>query len=449
MEETRSNSQLVSSSLAEPVYHEDLVIPNEQSGRTASDELLACLWLLWDRRRLLAKAGLCGLIVTAILSFIVPQKFESTVRFVPEQSASGSKSSVLAAMAGSRSDAPLTGLAADLFAMKTPAAYFVGLAASRTVQDWIVNKFDLRKVYGTRYMVDARKGLEKRTKILEDRKSGIISLTVTDSDPTRAAAIANAYVEELNQRSVDLNVSAAHRERAFLENRLKSIKVDLDSAEKALSEFSSKNATLDIKEQAKATLTSAALLQGQLIAAQSEIKGLEQIYAPDNARVRAARARSDELQRQLGLLGGSASSSKGLPDSDFPSIRKLPFIAVEYSELYRQAKVQETVFELLTQAYELAKVDEARETASVRFVDSAEVPERHSFPPRKVMTLLGGLLCISVVAGWILLKALWHDVRPQHPYRLFVEEVWLTAATNVGRLHRNVSFDSHTGGSNQ
>src|SRR5262249_20425746 len=136
-----------------------------------------------------------------------------------------------------------------------------------------------------------------------------ISITVSDHDPKRAAALAQSYVEELNQLVAELSTSAAHRERVFLEGRLKAVKQDLDDASKEFSQFASKNTTIDIKEQGRAMVEAAARLNGEMIAAESQLKGLEQIYTPSNVRVRAVQARISELQRQLDKLGKGVGKS--------------------------------------------------------------------------------------------------------------------------------------------
>src|SRR5262249_51393048 len=152
----------------------------------------------------------------------------------------------------------------------------------------------------------------------------------------------------------ELTTSAAHRERVFLEERLKIAKDELDSSARELSEFSSRNATLDPKEQGHSMMDSAATVYGQLIAAQAERSSLEQIYRPDNVRVRQIGARINELQRQLEKLGGPPTgSSDSSVDSQslYPSIRKLPLLGVQYSDLYRRTKNNEAVFETLTKEY--------------------------------------------------------------------------------------------------
>jgi hypothetical protein len=126
-----------------------------------------------------------------------------------------------------------------------------------------------------RYKQDARKQLAARTEVSEDRKSGVISLTVTDSDPQRAHDIAQSYVEALDRLVSQVSTSSARRERMFIEQRLISVKADLEDAEKQFSAFASQNTALDIKEQTRAMVESAAVLQGQVMAAQSELPGTD------------------------------------------------------------------------------------------------------------------------------------------------------------------------------
>ena len=196
------------------------------------------------------------------------------------------------------------GIGAELLGLKTSGDLFIGVLHSRTVADDLVNKFDLRKVYGVRRYEDARKRSGSRTDISADRKSGIITLKVSDRSPDRAAAMGREYVEALNRIVITLNTSSAHKERVFLEERLGQVQQDLEEAEKDFSQFASKNTAIDVKEQGRAMIGAAAELEGQLIAAQTELEGLRQIYTSNNVRVRSVQARIDEYRRQLQKLGG-------------------------------------------------------------------------------------------------------------------------------------------------
>src|SRR5262249_32857383 len=151
---------------------------------------------------------------------------------------------------------------------------FEGILKSRAVQDDVIGKFDLRKVYRDRYYKDAREDLESRTDVSIERKNGIIDIDVTDRDPKRAAAMAQEYIDQLNRVVIHVNTSSAGREREFLEGRLVQVKTDLENAEKGFSQFASKNTAVDIPAQGKAMIEAGAALQGQLIVAQTEYESL-------------------------------------------------------------------------------------------------------------------------------------------------------------------------------
>src|SRR5258707_3000203 len=305
----------------------------------------------------------------------------------------------------------LGGMAGDLLGLKSTSDLFVGILTSRTVQDKLIQQFDLKKLYRDRRMEDARKDLADRTSVLVDRKSQIISITVTDKNPQRAAAMGQAYVEELDRLVAELSISSARRERIFLEGRLQGVSKDLEAAEKDFSQFASKNTAIDVKEQGKAMVEAAAMLQGQLIAAQSQYEGLREIYTDVNPRVRTVKARVDELQRQLEKLGGkgeSATTVSAQPgDSLYPSIRKLPLLGVTYAELYRRTKIQEAVLETLTKEYEMAKVQEVKEIPTVKVLDVAQISDKRSFPPRLLIIFLGTVIALAMAAAWVFGHEAW------------------------------------------
>lgn len=398
----------------------------------AEAEVWGWAWLLWERRRLLARAMAWGLAAATVVAYVIPKRYESTTRLMPPDGQNGSGLAMLAAMAGKSALGGGSSLAGSLLGQRSTGALFVEILRGRTVEDGIVSRFDLRKVYGKRYWVDARKKLAANTEIDDDRKSDVITIRVSDRDPGRAAAVAQAYVDELDHLVAEVSTSSARRERIFIEDRLKSVKRELDDASQQFSQFASQNATIDLSAQGKAMVEAAGRLQGELIASRSELEGLEQIYSPNNVRVRSLRARVDELSRQLEHLGGSRSATgaelKGpaLADSageEFPSIRELPLLGVRWAELYRQTKIEETVYELLTQQYELAKIEEAKEIPTVKILDAADLPERKSFPPRATIILLGGLFSLSAGATWIVGCALWEDAPASDPRKRLAQSI--------------------------
>ena len=371
---------------------------------------------IWQRRRCLAKVIGLGVLVAIGIALLIPNKYTSTAQLMPPDSQALSSTSMLSALAGGGTIAP--SLAGGLMNAQTPGGTFIGILDSQTAQDDIINRFDLRRVYHCKYYFDARKILTERTTIEEDKKSGIISIAVTDRDPNRARDLAEAYVEELDKLVNRGSTSSARRERIFLEERIKSVKSDLDASSRALSQFSSRNATMDPQKQGEATVEAAGRLQGELIAAESELSGLKAQYTDDNMRVREVRGRVDELQSQLRKMSGVGDNVNGADltaDQLLPSVRKLPLLGLTYYDLYRQVTMQDTIYQTLTKQYELAKVQEAKEIPSVKVLDEPDVPERKSSPHRAIIVVLGFLLSALAGITWILASALWdlaNDSRP-------------------------------------
>jgi uncharacterized protein involved in exopolysaccharide biosynthesis len=423
------------------------VAPGPDKTSQGGETLVAYLWLLWEHRRLLARVVLYGFLASTLMAFLIPVRFESTTRLMPpDNSQSGSLAMAGAALSGGSGG--LGGIASEMLGLKSTSDIFVGILTSRTAQDKLIQEFDLKKLYGDRRMEDACKDLAKRTDISVDRKSQIITLTVTDHDPKRAAAMGEAYVAELNRLVAELSTSYARRERIFLEERLKDVSQDLEAAEKEFSQFSSKNTAIDIKEQGKAMVEAAATLQGQYIAAQSELEGLKQIYTDNNVRVRSVRARIAELKRQLEKLGGKGEQASDTPvqqaDFLYPSIRKLPLLGVTYADLYRRTRVQEAVFETLTKEYEVAKVQEAKEIPTVKVLDSPNIPEKKSFPPRLQIILLWTALASVVATACVVGKKAWDETDSNDPRRALAQAIFTTVKAGIPKFSRNGS-GNHSG----
>ncbi len=410
------------------------------------------LRLLWEHRRIFLRAAALGLIISTLVAFLIPKSYTSTAQLMPPDTQSSSGLAMMAAMA-SKVGGGLGSVAGDLLGVKSSGALFVGVLRSQTAQDRLIQQFNLRNIYGKRLIVDARTKLDENTSISEDRKSGIITISVTDHSPQRAAALANAYVDELNSLVSELSTSSAHRERVFLEDRLKVAKRDLDLAVNDLAQFSSKNNTLDIQQEGKAMLDAAGSIAGEMIAAQSQLEGLRQIYTDNNPRVRSLNARVGELRKQLEKLGGAKASGDravapagGQPGDSptalnselpYPTIHSLPLLGAKYADYYRRAKIQETVFELLTEQYELAKVQEAKETPSVKVLDPGTIPEKKAFPPRLLIIFLGTFLAVSLCVVWVVGANHWNQADPQDPRKLLAQEVAATLKARTPWASRN------------
>ena len=428
----------------------DIPLPSSPPILESGVNAVVCLRLLWDHRQVLFRVAACALLTSTLIAFLIHPRYESTSRIMPPDSGQLNSNLAMAAAASAGNSSGLGGMASELLGLKSNSDTFVGILSSRTVRDKLIQQFDLGKLYWDRRMDDARMDLAKHTDISVDRKSQIISITVTDKSPQRAAAISQAYVEELNHLVANLSTSSARRERIFLEGRLQAVSHDLEESEKDFSQFASKNTAIDIKEQGKSMVEAAAILQGQLIAAQSEYEGVKQIYTDSNVRVRSVKARIDELKHQLEKLGGKGESATSISDqpgdSLYPSIRKLPLLGVQYADLYRRTRIQEAVLETLTKEYELAKVQEAKEIPTVKVLDVGNLPDKKSFPPRLLIIFLGTVLAFAVGVEWVLARALWHETDAHDPRKMLAQEIYSTVSARLPLFSRNGSPAHSAGG---
>jgi capsule polysaccharide export protein KpsE/RkpR len=414
----------------EPELVIDAEVETHASGRT-----VARLALLWRERRFLFRCAAIGFAVSILFVFLIPVRYTSTTQLMPPDQVGASLATALSAFTkGGSGGSDLGTIGTELLGLRTSSDLFIGVLHSRTVEDDLINKFKLQKQYHDRYLEDARKDLTRRTDITSDRKSGIVTIKVTDQSPQQAAAMAQEYVDQLNQIVVNLNTSSAHKERVFLENRLQQVQQDLEDAEKQFSQFASKNTALDVKEQGRAMIGAVAELEGQLISAQTQLEGLRQIYTDDNVRVRTLQARIGEYRRQLRKLNGSSgaaaddAASQGESPSDqlYPTIRQLPILGVPWADLYRRSRVQEVVFETLTKQYEIAKVEEAREVPSVKVLDIADVPRQKSFPPRIVLIILATVLVFAGSCAWVVGHERWRQADPNDPAKALALDIMRT-----------------------
>lgn len=396
--------------------------------------------LLWKHRRTLAWVTTISLLISLAISFSIPKRYKSVTSIMPpDQQNSGAM--MLAALAGRSGDMGSLGglgsLAGSLLGAHATSDLFIDLLRSGTVTGELIDRFNLQHVYHNRYRIDTAKHLAALTKITENKKSGVITIEVEDTDRVRARDLAQGYLDGLNKLVTQTNTSSAHRERVFIEQRLQNVHADLETAELDLSQFSSKSSAINITEQTQALVDAGARVQAELLVEQSGLQSLRQIYGDSNVRVREAEARIASLHGELAKMTGSSApltaeevDDTGTSSGDgegkgelYPPLRQLPRLAVPYADLYRRVKVQEAVFELLTQQYEMARIEEAKDVPSVSVIDPPGIPEKKSFPHRLLLTLLLTFLSFATASTLILVRDQWSVIDPSDPRKELAAEV--------------------------
>jgi len=251
-------------------------------------------------------------------------------------------------------------------------------------------------------MRGSRARLAAMTEIRASRE-GVISVTAWAYEAKMAADLANFYVENLDRLNTSINVTDAGRSRLFLEGRVAEAQKALRGVEERLREFQSRSKAIVMEEQTKAAIESAARLEGQILVAEVQLKTLQTYATPKHPDIIRLEESIEEMRRQLkrreyGRYAGNPKATPGEAAGDFSVVLgSVPSTGLELVRLIREAKIQETIFRLLTEQLEQAKIAEAKDTPTVRILDRAVVPEWKSRPTVLRNTTLAGLW--SILAG--------------------------------------------------
>lgn len=337
--------------------------------------LLDLILVLAKRWRMIVCVTFVAGVLAALVTVAMPNVYTATTMILPAQDDKGMMSAMMAQLGG------LTGFASGLGGSTTSDLY-VTMLNSETVKDPIINRYKLMEVYEAKYRADVYKALDSTVDISLGKKDGVITLTVDDRDPKRAAAIANAYVDELGKVAARLSMGGAGKNRIFYEDRLAAAKADLTKAEDALKAFQSRNKAVSVTDQAKATIEGVAELRAQLAAKEVELGALRQSMTDENQEVKNLKALIGNLRGQIARL------ELGTGGGAIPGLGSVPQIGQEYVRLMREFKIQETLVELLMKQYEMTKLNEAKDISPFQVLQNAKVPERKSRPKRSLIVSL-------------------------------------------------------------
>jgi tyrosine-protein kinase Etk/Wzc len=360
----------------------------------------------WFLAALTLGAGVLG----AVVSLILPLRFTAETRILPpQQQAQSSAAMLLSTLTGGSSGLGSLASAAGV-SLKTPNDLYVGMLKSRLIADDLIRRFDLQKVYGAKDMTDTRKALAKKSDIVSE-KDGMISISVEDRDKHRAAALANGYVEELRNLTKGLAITEASQRRFFYEDQLKQAKEDLAAAEIALKQAQEKSGMIQLDTQAKAIIEGLGELKARIVAKQVEVQALRSYATEQNPQLSIAESELAGMQFELKRLEHQSGS-----DVFDLSLRNIPEAGLEYIRATREFKYRETLYELMAKQYEIARLDEARDATLVQVVAPAIEPDRKSFPPRTLMTLVSAFTGLFLGCLWIMLGQ-WHAGLQADPVR--------------------------------
>lgn len=356
--------------------------------------LLDLLIILAKHKRMIASVTFGAALLALIVSLLLPNIYTGSAKVLPPQQSQSTAAMMLGQLGG------LAGLAGTSLGIKNPNDLYVGMLTSRTVADSIIAEFELQKLYGKETLVETRKQLLEKSRIMAG-KDGLITVEFEDEDPKRAAAIANAYVAQLDKLTQTLAVTEAAQRRLFFERQIQQAKKELSDAEMALRRTQEKTGLIKLDEQGRAIIEAVATLRAQISAKEVELRAMRTFTTDQNPDYIRTQQQLAGLRTELVKLERAKVSGDG--DIMLPT-GKVPEAGLEYLRKYREVKYQETIFELLAKQFEAAKIDEAKDAAILQIVDQAIAPDRKSKPQRALIVMLTTLAAGIASFLWACLR---------------------------------------------
>jgi len=317
-------------------------------------------------------------VISIVYSISLPNIYTAKTLILPSQDDKGMMSAMMSQLGGL---ATIAGGAGVSLGGPSTTELYVSMLNSEAVKDPIIDRFKLMDVYKKKYRTDIYKTLNKNVAVSAGKKDGIITILIDDKDPKRAAEIANAYVEELGRLAIRLNVTGAGKNRSFLEERLGQAKADLAKAEDGLKTFQSANKAVQVTAQAEATIKGLAEMKARLAVQEVQLATYRRRFTESSQEVKNLATAVNNLRGQIARIEGGGGNSA------IPSVGSMPALEQEYVRVKREFKIQESLVELLTKQYELAKLSEEKDISPFQVLVKAMVPEKKSKPARSKMVM--------------------------------------------------------------
>jgi uncharacterized protein involved in exopolysaccharide biosynthesis len=345
-------------------------------------------------RSLLISFPLLALVAATIIALLLPNWYTAAARMLPPQQSQTNAVAILGQLGA------LAGGAAQSLGVKNPNDIYIAMLKSNAVADSLIERFNLKAVYGEERLIDTRKELARNSMIYSTRE-GVITIEVEDQDPDRAAHMANAYIEELRNLTVRLAVSEASQRRLFFEIQVKKVKDDLTNAEHNLKAFAQKAGLVSPEGQVGLTVAAAAALRAQITAKEVQLSAVRTFATDSNPDVQRITHEIAGLRAELAKMEKNTNVERG--DVIVP-MGAATEIGLEYIRKYRDVKYYETLYGALARQLEIAKIDEAKDATLIQVLDAALPPEVKSKPRRfliiAISTIVAGVLALVAIVLW-------------------------------------------------
>ncbi|HAJ79238.1 MAG TPA: hypothetical protein DCO75_05660 [Fibrobacteres bacterium] len=278
---------------------------------------------------------------------------------------------------------------------------FLSILNSRRLQEKIINRFNLFHYYGfdkrKKYFIEDILRTISRSIMITTDKYDNITVSVTDTSPSMAAAISNYMVQQLDSISFDLSKENAQYSRMFFDERLKIVKEDLDSATRVFTNYQIQHNYINLDQQVKSSIEAIAELEAKKMTVEMDIENLKNRFGPENQQLHELQENRQVMENQLKHYMNNGGGDL------LVSLKNSPTAAATYAEYFRNVKMQETLYEFVIQMVEQAKFMEANNTPAVQVLEWAKVPEKRARPKRAIICFFFFVTGLAVTTTGILI----------------------------------------------
>ncbi len=312
----------------------------------------------------------------------------------------------------------------DLPVMVTSSDIYARILQSRTIAGRIIEKLELTERYHADNAKEAYEALMDRSEF-KVTDEGLLEISAEDHDSVMAAEIANAFVSELDRVNREIAAERLRQNRTFIEERLEDTRQELASAREDFEDFQLKHRTVDFSEQTRLAIEQATNLKVKLAELDIEMKITEKDLTENNTELMELKRRRRIVSDQLREL-----ETRNVDTSFFSlPIASIPRLRGQYEELYSRVRVAESLFRILLEQLERAKIQEKEQTPTITVLDYATPPETKSRPKRTV--IVGASFGFSIIMAVFLAALLEYLVRLQRfnpddyaRIQLFIQAFW-------------------------
>lgn len=351
-----------------------LPLPAQQLGQMQTNDynLLGVLAILYRRRRFIVGSCTVVVLVTVVASLLLPNYYQATTSFYPASPSLLDPNRIYGS-----SDASV-----EYFGGDDEVNQLLSAAQSNQLLDYVIASFDLYTVYEIdstqrKAPYKVRKRLLKLYKVVKNDKDGI-EVSVEDKDPKRAAAMANAIRNKIDETHRQFLSTSQRHVMATYEQTLATRRSNLSQLSDSLSRLRDRYQIYNIEAQSEFLSSYIPQVQAKLVNNETKLKVFQQQGLADSVRIYMASTQA--LREQLTSLTTDKGDGSFSLEALNKGMARVMLLESEVERLTDDISQQEEVY------LRYKSIAEA-ENSSLVGVEVAEVPIIKSRPRRSIIVI--------------------------------------------------------------